>query len=383
MHCKIMMSTNSCLSQNGNLPPICPEINSTTDSDPISSSSPEYDTAQTGNSLFEAKLLRKLTEKPTNEWLLWVKSFADKISFCHYTGVREGGIALIDRLLDFPDDSPIAHAVRDHLEGLVQSGVFLDKCINLDDLAQNHAENILNHFRKAIEATAKPSKLIGVHEVPENVEVNPFFISDPRIMLYNILSKSGNTQLSPIDDTIEMELALILADLREQFVQQIIPQNHKDRIAQEGFIKKKLQNGLSLIESWEKKADVDEKIINLCYKMMTVTVFMDYILKGTNSVKYHFTNVNGKKDRYTVPIAKHKGYANPQIMIDHAHQAINDQQKPSFKISVLKDRLQSQYGNDALEKMKEYFDEKTGAITKLAVRALLYSTGYLKNSVLK
>lgn len=302
-----MMSTNFCSSQNGYLPPIYPEINSITDSDQISSSCPEYDTAQAGNSLFEAKLLRKLTKKPASEWLLWVKSFADKISFCHYAEVRESGIALANRLLDFPDDSPLAHAVRNHLEELVQSEVFLDKCINLDDLAENQAGNILNHFRKAIEATAKPFKLIGVHEVPENVEVNPFFISDPRIMLYNILSKSGNTQLSPIDDTIEMELAFILADLRERFVQQIIPQNHKDRMAQEIFIKKKLQNRLSLIESWEKKAEVDEKIINLCYKRMSVTTFMGYILRG-DSDKYNFTNVNGEKSRYTVPIIKHRGY---------------------------------------------------------------------------
>lgn len=379
-----MMSTNFCSFQNGYLPPIYPEINSTTDdSDQISSSCPEYDTAQTGNSLFEKKLLRKLTEKPTNEWLLWVKSFADKISFCHYTGVREGGIALVDRLLDFPDDSPIAHAVRDHLEELVQSGVFLDKCINLDDLAQNQAENILKRFEKAIEATAKPSKLIGIHEVPENVEVNPIFISDPRIMLYNILSKSGNTQLSPIDDTIEMKLAFILADLREQFVQRIIPQNHKDRIAQESFIKKKLQNRLSLIESREKNADVDEKIINLCYKRMSITTLMDYILKGSNDDKFNFINVDGRQDRFKVPIAKRQGYANSQILIDHVHRAINDQQKSSFKISLLKDRLQSQYENDALEKMKEYFDGKTETITKLAVKALLYSTGYLKNSILK
>ena len=139
-----MMSTNFCSSKNGYLPPINPEINSTTeDSDQISSSCPEYDTAQTGNSLFEKKLLRKLTEKPTNEWLLWVKSFADKISFCHYNGIREAGIALVNRLLDFPDDSLIAHAVRDHLEELVQSRVFLDKCIHLDDFAQNQAENIV------------------------------------------------------------------------------------------------------------------------------------------------------------------------------------------------------------------------------------------------
>ncbi len=377
------MSTNSCSLQTGYLPPIYPEINFATDSDQIGSSCPEYDTAQVGNSLFERKLIRKLADKPTNEWLLWVKSFADKISFCLHTGIREGGIALVDNLLDFPDDSPLSHAVRDHLEELVQSGFFLDKCINLDELAQNQAENILIHFRKAIEATAKPSKIIGVNEVPESIEVNPFFISDPRIMLYNILSKLGNAQLSPIDDTIEMELALILADLREQFVQQIIPQNHKDRIAQEGFIKKKLQNRLSLIESGERKTDVDEKIINLCFKRMTVTVYMDYILKGTNSDKYDFSNVNGQKSRYIVPIKKHEGYANPDIIIDHVHQAINDQQKPSFKISLLKDRLQAQYGNEAAEKMKDFFDEKTGAITKLAVRALLYSTGYLTIPVMK
>lgn len=352
-------------------------------SDKTYPSCPEYDPAKPGNSLFEAKLLRKLTQKPNDEWLLWVRSFADKISFYPHAGLRESGIGLANRLLDFPDDSPIAHALRDHLEELVQSEGFLDKSINLDDFAENQAEKIFNHFREAIEATAKPSKLIEVSEIPENVEVNPSFISDPRIMLYNILSKSGNTQLSPIDDTIEMELALILADFREQFVQRIIPENHKDRIAQERFIKNKLQNRLSLIESWEKKVDVDEKIINICYKRMSVATFMGYILSGTNQDKYDFTNIDGEKRRFTVPIVKHNGYANPQIMIDHVHQAINDQQRAPFKISLLKDRLQSQYENDASEKMKDYVDDKSGTITKLAVRALLYSTGYLKTSELK
>ncbi len=89
------------------------------DTDRIVQKHPEYNTARVGNSDFEKKLIRKLTDKPNNTLFHWVASFADKLSFCHYTEVREDGIGLVDKLLDFPDDSPLAMAVMDYLQELV------------------------------------------------------------------------------------------------------------------------------------------------------------------------------------------------------------------------------------------------------------------------
>lgn len=96
-----------------------------------------YESAQKGNSYFESKLLDRLKEKPNNDWLLWIKDFADKISFCPQDKIKEAGIALVDRLLDFHEDSPLAHAIRIHLEELVQTEGFLNKCVQNDVWALN------------------------------------------------------------------------------------------------------------------------------------------------------------------------------------------------------------------------------------------------------
>lgn len=395
-----MISTND-LSRNESFP---------TNSDSTTSSYLEYNAKQVRYSLFGWRMLKKLTAKPNDKTLLWVKSFAENLSYSYSSPIWERGVALANRFLDFPDESLLAGAIGEHLNELVKSDFFKGKCINEYDWAQNQAENILIHFREAIEATAKPSKLIGANEVPENIEVNSFFISDPRIMLYNIFVKSGKTQLSLTDDTIEMELAFILESLREKFVQKMIPQNHKDRIAQEDFLKNRLQNRLTLIESGEKKTDVNEKIINICYKSIPIEVFMRTILKGAIAQKYYYTDDQDQRKLYAAPIAERQGYTNPQVMIDYVHKVIKDQQKRSSLLeellqsqygdnvpegikkcfnektgaitelaALLKNRLQSQYGNDAPEKIKEYFDERKGTITKLAVRAILYSTGYLSS----
>lgn len=192
-------------------------------------------------------------------------------------------------------------------------------------------------------------------------------------MLYNILLKSGN-HLSPIDDTLEMELAIILESLREQLLQKVIPQDHKDRIEQVDFIKAKIQHRLRLITSGEKKSETDEKMINLCYKRMSDKTLMSFILDGGGSPDiYYYINSHDQKVKHTIAyhIPKHQGYNNPEVLINHVHEAINNAN--TFKVSLLKDRLLTQLGD-----MDHYFDESTGSITRKGVKALLYATGYLK-----
>ncbi len=312
----------------------------------------------TCGSLFENKLIEKLNEKPSSKWLPWVKSFAEKLACCHYPDVMEAGMALANALLDLPNDSPLALAISVHLEKLLETGTFLDKCVNLDEYAINQAKSALLNFEIAI-LSLKPSKLVDTDKVPENVTVNPKYISDPRIMLYNILSQSGSCQLSEEDDTIEMELAFILADLREKFLQRVIPEDHKDRNAQVAYVKNKLQGRFMLVEE---RNEVDESIVNLCYKRMSVTALMGYIVEGGSSNIYIYTDTSDEKKKYTIPIAKRQGYAGPQAMIDHVYQSMNE--KGAFKMSLLKEQ-------------KNYFPENSETITKSGVKALLYSTGYL------
>lgn len=316
-----------------------------------------YELAETNRHqevFFEKKLLKKLQ---SNELKEWTSAFADKLSFCHLSGIIED--TLINHLLDFPENSPLAETIRSHLLELVQSENFLKKCVHSDGFVLSHAEQELIQFTDAIKAVVYPSKLIDAKEVPAKLEVNPSFVADPRIMLYNIFAKAGNPQLSVIDDSIEMQLAFTLANAREQFFQKIIPQDEKDRVEVIHYVKNKLQNHLRLIG--EQKSVTDEKITNLVYKK-PARFYMDYILKGSSdSDKFYY---NGRTS-YTIPIKKKQGYSNPEVMIEHVYQALKD--RSSFQ-SMLKDRLCGSGG---------YFDE-TGTLSRQGVKALLYSTSYLK-----
>ena len=69
------------------------------------------------------------------------------MSFCHHNVIKEEAMKLVNSLLDFPDDSEMACAVRGHLDELAQTDAFLDKCVNLDEYALNQAEMILKRFR--------------------------------------------------------------------------------------------------------------------------------------------------------------------------------------------------------------------------------------------
>ncbi|MBA2368896.1 MAG: hypothetical protein H0V82_07735 [Candidatus Protochlamydia sp.] len=338
----------------------------------------EYDKNE-GTTTFEKKHLRVLQEKSSKNLHEWISNFDHKLSFCEHQGIHKAGVIgfnLIYCLLDFPENSPLASTLRSYLLELIQSKNFLDKCINLDEFAENIAEKHLERIKDGIKSLVTPSKFVDISQVPENLEVNPHFVSDPRIMLYNIFAESGNGELSQVDDTFEMELALILAGLREDFFQKTIPQDEKERAAVEIYLKNKLQDKLSLIQIGSIRSDVDEKIINLVYKRKTPKSQMDEILNGNDATfnKFDYINTQNKKTRYTIPIKKKQGYANSKGMIDYVFNALNDSEK---SVSLLKERLQHQSG------LKGYFDENGEKITKEGVMAVLFSAGYLQEATSK
>lgn len=325
---------------------------------------------------FEKNHLKILLEKSSKDLHEWISSFDHKLSFCKHQGIYQAGIIgfnLVNYLLDFPANSPLASALRSYLLELIQSKDFLDKCVNLDVLAVNQAEKQLERIKDGIKLLVTPSKFVDINQVPESLEVNPLFVSDPRIMLYNLFAKSGNGGLSPVDDTFEMELALILAGLREYFFQKIIPQDEKERAKVEIYLKNKLQDKLSLIQVEGIKSDIDEKIIGLFYVKMTSKVHVDHILKGSNH-KFDYINTQNEKTRYTIPIEKKQGYANLDGMIDYVCKTLNASEK---SISLLKERAQHNSG------LKSYFDKNGEKITKEGVMALLFSTKYLQAAPFK
>lgn len=320
---------------------------------------------------FEKKHLKRLQEKANSNLHEWISTFDHKLSFCEHQGMRKAGIFgfnLVYYLLDFPENSPLASELRSYLLELIQSQDFLDKYINLDDYADNQAEKQLERITEGIKALVTPSKLVETNQLPENLEVNPLFVSDPRIMLYNIFAKSGNGELSPVDDTLEMKLALILAGLRETFFQKIIPSDEKERAEVEIYLKNKLQEKLSLIQVGGIKSTVDEKIIGLVYKRMSPRTYMDQILQG-NDGKFDYINTQNMKTRYAIPIKKKQGYADAKGMTDYVCKVLNDSEK---SLTFLKERLQHQSA------IKGYFDENEKKVTKEGVKALLFSTEYLQ-----
>ena len=123
------------------------------------------------DNLFEKKLFRKLTKHVDHPMHEWVLNFAQKLAY-HNQGTREYGIALANKLLDFPKESKVAQAVRDNLQELLYSTAFLNKATFIDEWAQNPADELLKKFAFAVEATTKSYPLVRLSEVPENLVIN-------------------------------------------------------------------------------------------------------------------------------------------------------------------------------------------------------------------
>ena len=434
-----------------------------------------------------------------------ISEFMAELSSCP-PGVREAGIYLSQRALEFEEGSKLSVLLLEHLKELAASESFQAKALPGDELAENQAEKLLRSWGKAIEVTAHPSHLLRIEEVPQNVKVNNFFISDPRIDLYNLIfredqrpvdlvefkgavdrllglfkkgidekkitddmrynsdvqapgtieqlrdlltntkgsqkdysnlkisdrfgnrmvkiaqiltdkkrdqdltyavlgswaaagwhcdvrsedetykfyirSLQDNLQLLPVDNTLEMQVALVLADLRQQFFQKLIPQDENERIHQEKYLENKLKKSLGLMGDVEQFTDpYQDKVLNGVYKRMSIEAFKSLVLKGnTNDVKYSYVTKKKRKQNYTVPISKAQGYANPQILIDHVLKGMNDKANPKINSSVLSDRFKLYNEPEMMERMSQYYDEGLTIITSEGVKALLFSLGYLEKA---
>lgn len=318
---------------------------------------------------FEKKLFRKLTKCVDHQMHEWVSTFANKLAY-HSQDTRECGIALADKVLDFPKESKMAQAVCNHIQELLYSTIFLEMAIPKDEFAFKQANALLQKFAFAVEASTKAYPLVRVSEVPERLIVNEVFIADPRIMLYNIFLKSAGTQLSEEDNTLEIQVAVICAQLRNQLFQECLPLDVKNRPVQECYVKGKIQEKLCLVETSYENT-VDEKDVDRSYKRMQVRGYMEFIVDGCSIDKYDYTATDGRNCRYTIPIPKGQGYANPQLLIDHLVK------HASFDLSRIRDRMETHFGAEASERIKEYISPDTGEITQAGARALLYSLGYL------
>jgi hypothetical protein len=326
---------------------------------------------------FQRKLFRKITKYPHHPLHAWVTRFADQLSG-HCSEVGEAGISLANQILKFRPESKIGQAVCEHLEKIVYTADFLDKSIVDDPLAINRSASTLNFFARAIEVTVKRYSLIAPSDVPKELTVNPDLVADPQIKFYNLSTATGDLRLCPIDDTIQMKVAFILADFRKQLLQKLIPQDEKDRAHQELYVRKKLQTALEFIEQREEALVVDESKVSGVYKKMPVDVLKNLILNGTDLNKFYYASTGRGRFLYSIPIQRKQGYSNPEILISHVFEVINNQSE--FWSGYLRQQLQEPSESMPSEKLSQYLEEKDGSITRDGIKALLYSTGYLKAS---
>lgn len=357
-----------------------------------------------GVSHFEDKLTRKLTSlarSRINDWSMneWISEFADKLS-CHYSSeIRETGIALADRILHFPDGSLVAYSLCKEISSLMYSNLFLENATApiKDPYCLNPSAQLFKKFKLAITITITKSNLVLPASLPEKLCINDFFIEDPRIQLYNIFTKFNNPQLSPVDDTIEMRIALILADYRRKLMLKLVPADIKDRPHQVLYLEKNLQKTFGLIEQREEiapthetavKVILDESKVDKCFRDKRPLHFLSMILKGNKGLdRYRYTRfVDESEDLqrqyrstfpYSSPIRSGEGYNNPELMVEYVFKIISEKTNRSIPLQQIHERFQYQYGEDAADKIKEYIDAETGNLSKTGVKALLYSTGYL------
>lgn len=324
---------------------------------------------------FQRKFFRKITKYPNHPLHAWVAAFADKISG-HCPEVKEAGMLLVNQVLKFRPESKMGEVIRDHLDQLVFTADFLNKSIS-DPLEINQAASILNSSSQVIKAIVPQCTLIDPKNLPQKLVVNPNFVADPRIKFYNLLAAKGHDTLDPVDDSIQMKVGFILADFRKELFQKLIPQDEKDRAIQELYLSQKLQSHLELIKSQSELSKLDESKVNVCYKRMTPTVLMNLILKGNEDKKFTYATTKSPKNFYVVPITKQQGYESLENLIDHIYKIMN-QHKNSWVDSLRKQLQELNIAPSDL--LFGYIDSETGAIKREGIKALLYSTQYLKTA---
>jgi TPR repeat protein len=189
---------------------------------------------------------------------------------------------------------------------------------------------------------------------------------------YNLYVTEGQSQESETA-TLEVKVALALADLRRQLLHNFVPEDETERLHQIAYLEKKHGKKLGLVDP-QGFEDPHEKIVQERYKNLKIKLIKDIILNG---------DVTGK-----VNIESGQGYNNPQILIDHLVKVVNESQ-PLIPMKVLQERFEKYY-EEALfpQYMSSYYNGDLAELlpeeikmTSEGARALLYSLGYLEKDL--
>ncbi len=145
--------------------------------------------------------------------------------------------------------------------------------------------------------------------------------------------------------SLEMRIALSLADLRKQLISQLVPQDEGERLHQVAYLEKKAGALLALVGDAEAFQDSYEVIVKTAYKSMSP----EDILKH---VEAHYT-----VDNMAHFLAE---TINRGTRLSYAHLAHAFEERKSST------------------SLAEFYDEAITTFTPQGAKALLYSTGYLE-----
>ncbi len=149
------------------------------------------------------------------------------------------------------------------------------------------------------------------------------------------------------DASLEMRLALILADLRKSLLSELVALDENERLHQIAHLEKKVAQPLALVGDSQDFHDHFQIVIKAHYKAMTPETLLTHVLQ-----------------KYTV-----------EKMAEVIVREVNKTEGSRLPFSVLNKAFQQR---QALAKLGAFYNEDATAFTLEGAKALLYSTGYLE-----
>ncbi len=180
---------------------------------------------------------------------------------------------------------------------------------------------------------------------------------------YNMSITKGRSQENE-NDTLEVKVALSLANLRRQLLHKVVKEDEVEPLHKFNYLEKKHGAKLGLTDP-QNAQDSNEGIIPAYCRNLTTSTIQHAMWNGDPT--------------YRINIEPGKGYGNPTILIEHLVTIIN-KEKSDIPLKVIRKRFKDQYKQDWRAYFREYYNED-GPITKEGAKALLYSLGYLEKDL--
>jgi hypothetical protein len=180
---------------------------------------------------------------------------------------------------------------------------------------------------------------------------------------YNMYVTEGKSQENE-NDTLEVKVALALADLRRQLLHKVVRVGEVEPLHKINYLEKKHGKKLALMDA-QGFQDLHERIVPEYCRNLTTSIIRAAILDGDKT--------------YKINIEPGRGYRNPDVLVEYLAKVINDKKSSIFQL--IRNRIEDQYKGNWSDRMTKYCNEDDGKVTTEGVRALLFSLGYLEKDL--